>query len=59
MKMLRALIGQKALEKAAHQTTWKTVWSAGQGVGLIDDILPSQKIVERLVEEYWEAYDAL
>jgi len=59
MKIIRTLIGQKALEKAAHQTTWKTVWSAGQGVGLIRDILPCQEIVDRLMLEYWEARNAI
>lgn len=59
MKLLRAVIGQQALEKAAHQTTWKTVWSAGQGVGLIKDILPCREIMQRLVNEYWEAYDGI
>jgi nitronate monooxygenase len=54
-KMLRYYIGSKALEKAAEKPTWKQVWSAGQGVGLIDEILPAAAIVNRLVEEYYEA----
>jgi nitronate monooxygenase len=52
MKMLRAYVGSKALEKAVAGPTWKEVWSAGQGVGLINEILPSSKIVHQLVEEY-------
>lgn len=55
MKMLRAYLGSKVLEKAVSGTTWKEVWSAGQGVGLIDDILPAADITRRLVEEYHEA----
>jgi len=55
MKMLRAYIGSKALEKAVAGPTWKEVWSAGQGVGLIDEILPAAEIVERLVAEYEQA----
>ena len=51
-KMARSLIGAMALQKAASQTTWKEVWSAGQGVGLIDDILPAAEIIQRLVREY-------
>ena len=31
---------------------WRDVWSAGQGVDLIDDILPVAKIVDRLKAEY-------
>lgn len=54
-KTFRVLFGQNLLENAAHKTTWKTVWSAGQGVGLIRDILPAREIVQRLVKEYWEA----
>ncbi len=55
MKMVRYYLGQKALEKAAVGVTWKEVWSAGQGVGLIEDILPAGEIVERLMSEYQEA----
>jgi nitronate monooxygenase len=51
-KMARSLWGALLLQKAAKTTTWKEVWSAGQGVGLIDDILPAEKIVQRLMEEY-------
>ncbi|NUM89473.1 MAG: nitronate monooxygenase [Bdellovibrionales bacterium] len=54
MKMIRGLLGARALEKAASTTTWKEVWSAGQGVGLIEDILPAGEIVARLVREYDE-----
>ncbi len=59
MKMLRAYVGAKALEKAVQAPTWKEVWSAGQGVGLIADILPAAKIVDRLVEEYHQACKSL
>jgi len=55
MRMIRAGLGQLALKKAAEKPTWKTVWSAGQGVGLIDDILPAAEIMGRLMREYWEA----
>ena len=54
MKMVRYYLGTKALEKAASGTTWKEVWSAGQGVGLIDDILPVHEIVEELVKDTLE-----
>ena len=52
MKMLRAYLGQKALALASTGPTWKEVWSAGQGVGLIDEILPAKEVVERLMREY-------
>ncbi|WP_110971557.1 NAD(P)H-dependent flavin oxidoreductase [Pseudomonas huaxiensis] len=34
---------------------WKTVWSAGQGVGGIDEQLPTQTLIERLDAEYRQA----
>lgn len=45
-------LGSKALEKAATGTTWKKVWSAGQSVGLVEDILSCQEIMEKLIREY-------
>jgi nitronate monooxygenase len=59
VKMARIYIGQKALTKAVNTTTWKEVWSAGQGVGLIDDIVPAAEIVKRLVAEYEAAIKSL
>lgn len=53
MKLLRSYVGSEALRKAALAPTWKEVWSAGQGVGLIDDVLPAAEIVRRLVDEYY------
>lgn len=59
-KLLRYMQGTKALENAAQQNvTWKTVWSAGQGVGLIHDIQPTAVVLKKLVDEYWEARHAL
>lgn len=54
-KLARSLWGAYVLQKAAKTTTWKEVWSAGQGVGLIDDILPAAEIVDRLVRECRQA----
>jgi nitronate monooxygenase len=48
-------LGMQQLEKAATGPTWKTVWSAGQSVGLIDEILPCRAIMEKLVREYQES----
>mgnify|MGYP001617724504 CR=1 FL=1 len=55
MKMIRAYVGSEILKKAILGPTWKEVWSAGQGVGLIDEILPAREIVAKLVREYHEA----
>ncbi len=58
-KLIRVVLGSKSLEAAATNTTWKTVWSAGQGVGLIEDIKPAAEIVRQIASEYWEARNAL
>jgi len=34
---------------------WRDIWSAGQGAGQIDEILPTAAVVERLAREYGEA----
>jgi len=38
---------------------WRDIWSAGQGVGSIERVLPVSKIVEELHQEYREALAAL
>lgn len=47
-------LGSKSLEEAATGPSWKTVWSAGQSVGLIEDILSCEEIIQKLVREYEE-----
>ena len=34
---------------------WKDIWSAGQGVGSIDDVLPAHDLVLRMEQEYRDA----
>lgn len=53
------LMGMKSLEEAANKPTWKTVWSAGQSVGLVDDILSVREIYKKLVTEYDESVQRL
>ncbi len=52
-------LGSKSLEQAAVGPTWKTVWSAGQSVGLVDDIIPCEQIIKNLVSEYEETLASL
>lgn len=52
-------LGMKALEEAASKPTWKTVWSAGQSVGLVDEILPTREIIKKFVREYAAAVNGL
>jgi nitronate monooxygenase len=41
-----------ALHLEGEAKVWKDIWSAGQGVGAIDDILPTSELCARLVAEY-------
>ncbi|WP_413557240.1 NAD(P)H-dependent flavin oxidoreductase [Bdellovibrio sp. HCB209] len=46
------LMGMKSLEEAAVKPTWKTVWTAGQSVGLVEEILTVREIYAKLISEY-------
>lgn len=48
-------LGMKKLETAAAGPTWKTVWSAGQSVGLVNEIMSCDEIVKKMVTEYDQA----
>lgn len=50
-------LGMRQLEAAAVGPTWKTVWSAGQSVGMVHEILSCQQIIEKLIQEYQAATD--
>lgn len=52
-------LGMRSLEDAASKPTWKNVWSAGQSVGLIDEVLPAKAILEKMVKEYHQACERL
>jgi nitronate monooxygenase len=52
IKMLIQYRGMKFLEGAAFQSTYKTVWCAGQSVELVDDIKPIKEILEDFVKTY-------
>ena len=38
---------------------WKQIWSAGQGVGNIDEVLSTRAVVDRLMREYREARERI
>lgn len=44
-----------SLDMANEAKAWKTIWSAGQGVGAITDLPPAAELCERLIEEYRSA----
>ena len=39
----------------AEKKVWRDIWSAGQGVGQIDDVAPVAQVVDRLAAEYLAA----
>lgn len=53
VKLLLAVKGMKAIEKAAFGSTYKTVWCAGPAIEYIDSIRPLKTIVNSLIAE-WE-----
>ncbi|MBY0435511.1 MAG: nitronate monooxygenase [Cyclobacteriaceae bacterium] len=51
-KMIIALRGMKAVEKAAFGATYKTVWCAGPAIEYVNSIRPMADIVKTLTDEY-------
>ncbi len=51
-KMLIALRGMKAVEKAAFGATYKTVWCAGPAIEHVKSIQPMANIIRTLTKEY-------
>lgn len=45
------------LDMGEEARAWKTVWSAGQGAGSIQDVIPAAALVARLRDEYAQATD--
>jgi nitronate monooxygenase len=42
-----------------EKKVWRDIWSAGQGVGQIDSIVPVADVVARLADEYTAARQRL
>lgn len=51
-KMLLALRGMKAVEKAAMGATYKTVWCAGPAIEYVKAIRPLREIIQQLTTEF-------
>ena len=51
-KMLLALRGMKAVEKAAMGATYKTVWCAGPAIEYVHSVRPLREIIGQLTKEY-------
>ena len=45
------------LDMNEEARVWKTIWSAGHGVGSISDVVPVAELVARLGREYRAAMD--
>lgn len=43
----------------ARPKAWKNIWSAGQGVGVVDAVLPVAELAARMAAEYASAVNAL
>jgi len=43
------------MDKSTRPKAWKDVWSAGQGVGSVQEILPTHVLVQQLAQEYADA----
>lgn len=57
-KMLVQLRGMKKLEQAVRPGTYQQLWSAGQSVEMVEDIVPTKAIVQKLVQELNETLQA-
>ena len=45
-------LGSGAADGGSTAKAWKDIWGAGQGVGLIDSVLPTAAVVDQLEAEY-------
>lgn len=57
-KMMVQMKGMKKLERAIRPNNYNQLWSAGQSVEMVDDILTVEEIVQRLMQEYQESLRA-
>ena len=53
------LTAPAALDVNQEAAAWKTVWSAGHGVGAFSEILPARVLCENLIAQYDAALSAL
>jgi len=52
VKLLLAVKGMKAVEKAAFKATYKTLWCAGPSIEYVNEVKSVRKIITALVEDY-------
>lgn len=51
-KMLTQFRGMKKLENAVKPGSYKTLWSAGQSIGMVKSVLPVAEVINKLKDEY-------
>lgn len=56
-KMLVQLRGMKKLEQAIRPGSYQHLWSAGQSVEMVEDIVSTREIVDRLMQELHHSLD--
>ena len=47
--------GKELSHSEKEAQAWKTIWSAGQGVTSINDVMKTSKLIERLKNEFKES----
>lgn len=45
--------------EAGGAKAWKDIWGSGQGIGVIKEITSTKQLIDRLAEEYKQAYEEL
>lgn len=48
-----------ANEKGTAAKAWKDIWGCGQGIGVLEEVVPTAQLVDRLEAEYHDAARAL
>src|SRR5690606_2167276 len=38
---------------------WKTIWGCGQGIGAVDAVRPAAEYIDRLADEYAQAWEQM
>jgi nitronate monooxygenase len=46
-------------QSATGAKAWRDIWGSGQGVGAVDEVVPTAELVARLTEEYRAAKSRL
>jgi nitronate monooxygenase len=49
--------GTDASGERAKPKAWKEIWGSGQGIGMIDKVVPAADLIARFKREYDEAVD--